>query len=222
MTIVTPSPAPTSPVISRTGLAASIVLIVLSALWFYKERSFESGVTLASAIIAFLAVVTEGLKQHADFRRYDNVGMFFMFILGAAGLGFFGRDLFFTPVASNPQPRQIVIDPTAQYFVRVYNCDDICEVYIGDNEVPVVEARYSEDTGWIEVTRFLQTRETSVDVRVSNSGGTVTYAFQIRKNDEIDPIEDVKCGTWDSFGCNNNQEYPRGVVKTLSYVFVRP
>ena len=208
--------------VSRTGLAASIILIALSALWFYREWSFESGVSLTAAIIATLAVFSEGLKQHPAFRRYDSIGMIGVLVLGAAGIGFFARDIFFSVPETVILPETVYVEENAGYFVRLRKCDDECEVYIGDRKVPVVEATFGEDSGWIDITGFLEGRETLVKVRVINSGGPIAYTFEFKKNNEIELIAGESCGTANSFGCKDDREYPRGIVTEYSYIFTYP
>ncbi len=88
-------------------------------------------------------------------------------------LAFFGIIVLTFYKAKSPYPivisKAIPVDPTARYSIRAYNCDDICQVYVGDRDVPIVEVTYTKDSGWVDITRFLNNKETAIKVQVINT-----------------------------------------------------
>lgn len=120
-----------------------------------------------------------------------------------------------------PPPRTIIFDPAAHYAMRIYNCDDICQIYVNEQEAPLIEVLYGQESGWVDITRALAGETTRLTFRVINTDKQVTYGVQIRKNTDMDMIEHRQCGVATHFGCDDNRDYPNGAVVEFSYLFVR-
>jgi tetratricopeptide (TPR) repeat protein len=72
------------------------------------------------------------------------------------------------------------------FFVRVYNTDDISTVAV--NGRPAVKTKYAEDSGFVDIIKFLKKGENTIQFTTVNLQiGGWTYGYQIKKND-YEPI----------------------------------
>lgn len=206
---------------SWIGFSAPIVLIILSGVWFYKEGNLESGIAVGASVLNAVNSFKDYLKQHRAFWYFDRIAAFFLIVTTIFGLGFFTRDTFFPSANTGVLQETIVVDPDARYSIRLYNCDDVCQIYVDGRDVPIIEVIYGKDGEWEDITRYISDSKTSFRFQVINTDKTISYGLQIRKNDDEDFIAEIKCGV-PGLGCNNGQDYPKGVVFELLYQFVRP
>lgn len=198
-----------------------IVLVFLSSYWLYKDMTIESG------IAAFVAVLN-GFVMFKDIFGYswllvqiDRILTIIIVVVLLVGTGvIIGANI--QPKTNTVVPKYIPIDPKAQYAIKVYNCDDLCQVFVNDQEIPISEVRQGEESRSIDITKFLVNRETKIRFQVVNIGGFITYGFQIRKNNDTDLIAELKCGLVNLIGCDKVKDPQIGVAAEFLYVLTQP
>jgi len=167
-----------------------------------------------------------------------------IFICGAAAIGlglpFVNRivDLYFlvpTPTAastSTPVNTETAIVPTlgsgdqfkpsetpspsspTNWYVRVYNIDDIGTAYVNDREITTVG--YLGDSGWIDVTSYFSPDiQNRIRFTLENKGTGYHWGFAIKKNNFV--IWQDEQGAFSQGARNNDQSHPNQIVydKTL-------
>jgi hypothetical protein len=124
--------------------------------------------------------------------------------------------------ASPPQNKPTSIPPQNnatqrskdRYTVRVFNCDDGGRALV--NGGLVTETGFGDDSGWIDITERLDSRDNSIKFQVINNVGAITYGFQVRKNGSI--IFERECGTHHRYGCEDNrQDFPIGIAREFDF-----
>jgi TolB-like protein len=109
----------------------------------------------------------------------------------------------------NFTPSTLELDLNKDVFsVRVYNTDDASTVTI--NGRLAVKTKYAEDSGFVDIMKFLKKGENTVRLTTVNLQiGGWTYGYQIKKNDYVVwEAQDGVCGEW---GAQNN-DAKTGVV----------
>ncbi|MCX5856892.1 MAG: tetratricopeptide repeat protein [Deltaproteobacteria bacterium] len=109
----------------------------------------------------------------------------------------------------NLTPSTLELDLKKDVFsVRAYNTDDISTVSI--NGRVAVKTKYAEDSGFVDVMKFLKKGENTIRLTTVNLQiGGWTYGYQIKKNDYVVwEAQDGVCGEW---GAQNNDS-KTGVV----------
>jgi hypothetical protein len=102
----------------------------------------------------------------------------------------------------NVTPSTLELDLNRDAFlVRVYNTDDISTVAV--NGRPAVKTKYAEDSGFVDIVKFLKKGENTIQLTTVNLQiGGWTYGYQIKKNGYIVwEAQDGVCGEW---GAQNN------------------
>jgi TolB-like protein len=101
-------------------------------------------------------------------------------------------------------------------LIRVYNTDDLSSVAV--NGRLVVKTKYAEDSGFVDIIKFLEKGENTIQLTTVNLQiGGWTYGYQIRKNEYIVwEAQDGVCGEW---GAQNN-DGKTGVVFDKKIVVV--
>jgi tetratricopeptide (TPR) repeat protein len=102
----------------------------------------------------------------------------------------------------NLTPSTLELDLKKDVFsVRAYNTDDISTVSI--NGRVAVKTKYAEDSGFVDVMKFLKKGENTIRLTTVNLQiGGWTYGYQIKKNDYVVwEAQDGVCGEW---GAQNN------------------
>src|SRR5262245_3363181 len=130
--------------------------------------------------------------------------------LGAAGLSAFA--VLHQPIAPSPAPpppagQAASTGPATKadrYSVRLSNCDDGGEAYV--NGILVGQVGFGGDSGPIDITDRLKPGDNTIEFHVVNTGGTITYTFEVMKNDVT--IFRPTCGFHHQEGCENNRGYP--------------
>jgi tetratricopeptide (TPR) repeat protein len=85
--------------------------------------------------------------------------------------------------------------------IRIYNTDDISTATV--NGRIVAKTKYAEDSGFIDLTKFLKNGENIIQLTTVNLQiGGWTYGYQIKKNNYVVwEAQDGVCGEW---GAQNN------------------
>lgn len=86
--------------------------------------------------------------------------------------------------------------------IRMSNLDDNGIAYV--NGIQRLSAGYYQDTGWVNISQYLQTTNNAIRFRLDNTGGGWTYRFQIRRNGSITFHEE--CGQVGVTGCQSNNQ----------------
>ena len=105
----------------------------------------------------------------------------------------------------------------SQYEVRLFNCDDGCRLVIKNNIV--MSSGFGQDTGFVNVERFLSPGRNELDLQVWNQIGAITYGFQVKRDQEL--VFEQQCGQAYVRGCDNNRTMPSGVARQFSFVITR-
>ena len=100
-----------------------------------------------------------------------------------------------------------------QWYVRTFQCDDRCEVYL--NGSLVSRSDINEDSGWINITKRLRSGINRVKFEVINTGSGVAYHIQVRRDNTI--TFDASCGEIYRYGCDSNTIYPTGSIYSHYY-----
>lgn len=91
-------------------------------------------------------------------------------------------------------------DKDHRYYVHVYNVDDIASATV--NGKLVVQKKFNEDSGWIEITDEIQKGKNTIEFDLENLIGGWTYGFEIRQDDSNIIFQD-SCGVIWYVGCMN-------------------
>lgn len=98
----------------------------------------------------------------------------------------------------------------SQYYVRVYNIDDIGTSIV--NQQTVVTISYLGDSGYINVNSYLRNGLNNFTFTDYNNGGPYAWGFAIQQNSQI--IFSNVAGQAGTYGANNNDG-----SKTYQYVY---
>ncbi len=100
------------------------------------------------------------------------------------------------------------------YYVRVFNCDDGCRVFVNDKKV--AQTGFGDDSGLINIMDKLRPGKNIIRIHVINDAGAITYGYEIIKNGEI--LFHGTCGAVYKIGCENNREnFPIGIARVISH-----
>lgn len=110
------------------------------------------------------------------------------------------------------EPRQPI------YYVRIFNCDDGCKVFVNDKMV--AKTGFGDDSGLINITENLKTGKNNIKIIVINDIGAITYGYEIIKNGET--LFHETCGSVYKLGCDNNRNFQVGVARTFSHEIFKP
>ena len=96
-----------------------------------------------------------------------------------------------------------------KWYVRVYNVDDIGEVYVNGTLVETVY--FNGDSGWVDITDSVQNTvgETKIRFTMYNEWQGYTWGFQVAKmlpNESMRVVWSAKAGTAGVTGANNNDQ----------------
>jgi len=102
----------------------------------------------------------------------------------------------------NSTPSMLELDLKRDVIsVRVYNTDDVSTIAV--NNRVAVKTKYAEDSGFVDITKFLKKGENTIQMTTVNlQVGGWTYGYQIKKNNYVVwEAQDGVCGEW---GAQNN------------------
>jgi len=119
-------------------------------------------------------------------------------------------------ITSGPKPPDS--SQMERYFIRAFNCDDGGRAFV--NGTLVATVGFGDDSGWVDVTRFLRHGRNSIKFQVINEIGAITYGFQVRRDQAI--LFNTSCGVHHQYGCEGNRDFPVGVARELSFDLIQP
>lgn len=115
--------------------------------------------------------------------------------------------------AQLPTETSLPSQPT-NWYIRVYNIDDIGTAYVNDHEITNVG--YLGDSGWIDVTSYFSLGiQNRVRFTLENKGTGYHWGFAIKRNNFV--IWQDEQGGFSQGARNNDQSRPNQIVydKTL-------
>ena len=214
-----------SPLLSGIGTLLSMIAAIRTQdLWVWLPALFF---TIAFSFV-FVRAIWPWLRKALAWLTWKFVlGQVTGFVIGVVLLltllpsamneltSFFGLS---TSVIS----QEISMQPNSTYSMHVYNCDDVCQIYVENQRTSILDVTYGKDSGWVDITRYINDKRTNIKIQVVNADQRISYGLQIRRDGDAGLIVDEKCGVVGSIGCEGDRNYPKGVVAEFSYIFVRP
>jgi hypothetical protein len=118
-----------------------------------------------------------------------------------------------TSIAKPPE-----LPETSNYAIRAFNCDDGGRAFVNDSLA--AEVGFGNDSGWVDVSRFVRHGANHIKFQVVNEIGAITYGFEVRRGATI--LFDATCGEHHRYGCEGNRNFPVGVARELFFDFTEP
>jgi hypothetical protein len=118
--------------------------------------------------------------------------------------------------------RGLVFGPYSRYAVRLYNCDDRCQLLIDGQ--PAVSVGFGEDSGLVDITEKVGYGEQNpVALRFENLNekGAVAYGFEMW-GDENTRLVHEECGQASKLGCSGGAHFREGIAVLLETRAYRP
>lgn len=88
-----------------------------------------------------------------------------------------------------------------RYYIHVYNVDDVANAYV--NGKLVLTETLLQDSGWVEITKYLEKGKNKIEFSTENKLIGWTYGYAIRQDGSNIIFQD-ECGTVGTKGCMNN------------------
>jgi hypothetical protein len=117
-----------------------------------------------------------------------------------------GRDASATPT---PLPT-----PEPERTLRLFNCDDVCRAFV--NGAPVSEAGFGQDSGRVDLAKWLVPGANEIVFELVNVHGGICYGFEVRLDESI--VFQELCGLVAEVGCEHDRVYGAGVQRRYVYI----
>ncbi|WP_293905788.1 PEPxxWA-CTERM sorting domain-containing protein, partial [Phenylobacterium sp.] len=91
------------------------------------------------------------------------------------------------------------------YTLRLFNADDLVSAYVANSEHPdqlMLQARLGEDTGFVDISKFIRPGLNNITFTDFNAGGVWTYGFDLKADGVT--IDAGVCGVVGVSGCRDN------------------
>lgn len=105
-------------------------------------------------------------------------------------------------------------DDKTKYWLKLYNCDDVCIAYANSDILDKV--RWG-DSDWKEIPKPVNGKSIKIIIDIQNESSGYTYGFIIRKDKE--EIVTEECGKNGNYGCGNDVQDARGIIDRFLYEF---